>query len=182
MEEKLGSQPKQPLHGSGSGLHTWHRGGRGGVSHGQGDRKNSLVSDSESQSLPIIGKLWRFPWVSVWPWAGHSPSLSLDFSKRTEGPSSLSRHPVLQRKPRGHPHLPQGDPAEANSQRDLGRVSFSEPGPQDPRLGICIKKPQATQQLQGRNICGYLSTGREPLLLKQLFQCILYNSYKTWFS
>lgn len=52
------------------------------VTHGQGDREKTLVSDFESQSIMIIGRFQRFALLSVMTLGKPLPNSGLDPSRR----------------------------------------------------------------------------------------------------
>lgn len=60
----------------------WRKGVMSKVTHGQGDREKTLVSDFESQSIMIIGRFQRFALLSVMTLGKPLPNSGLDLSRR----------------------------------------------------------------------------------------------------
>lgn len=156
-------------------FHTWQRGTRSRVSQGQGVKKKSFVSDPESQSWTITGQLWRFTWLTC-----ESEPRFLQENMMSKG---LSRLPVAQDNSR-NPSTPLlgGCSWDRRSDQETWEEGHLEnQSPSTHFLESASRSPRPPSNCGQWHMCVSIRrTGAS--LLKQLFHCILYNSYNTWFS
>lgn len=162
-------------------FHTRQRGVRSRISHGQGDKKEIFsecfwTSKSNNYRTALEGH------VTVSVTLGKSlPNPEPQFLQENRMVKGFSRLPLVQKNSRD-PATPISCGSKTGDrpvrQRDLGRGSFLELESQHPLL----RSAPRTLSNCGTVTSVGLSSGWELLLLKQLSQCIAYNSYKTWFS